>query len=103
MMEPLSFQSEHIRTIIKARGISHSNVTGKTFAVFRVDRKHHLMSVVSKIGTCNKSNIFSITSSLKLQYACYDSVKKSSFCVSHKNLNIKVTKPWLFLLHVSHP
>jgi len=59
MMEHLSFQSEHIRTIVKARGISHSNVTGKTFAVFRVDRKHHLMSIVSKIGTCNKSNIFS--------------------------------------------
>lgn len=45
----LKAQSEHIRTIIKARGISHSNVTGKTFAVFRVDRKHHLMSIVSKI------------------------------------------------------
>lgn len=45
----LKTQSEHIRTIIKARGISHSNVTGKTFAVFRVDRKHHLMSIVSKI------------------------------------------------------
>jgi hypothetical protein len=45
----LKNQSEHIRTIIKARGISHSNVTGKTFAVFRVDRKHHLMSIVSKI------------------------------------------------------
>ena len=103
MMEHLSFQSEHIRTIIKARGISHSNVTGKTFAVFRVDRKHHLMSIVSKIGTCNKSNIFSIMSNLKLQYACYHSVQKTSFCVSHKSLNIKVKKLWLFILHVSHP
>ncbi|XP_023721830.1 spondin-1 isoform X3 [Cryptotermes secundus] len=45
----LKDQSEHIRTIIKARGIGHPNVTGKTFAVFRVDRKHHLMSIVSKI------------------------------------------------------
>ena len=42
-------QSEHIRTIIKARGISYPNVTGKTFAVFRVDSKHHLVSLVSMI------------------------------------------------------
>lgn len=46
-------QSEHIRTIIKARGISYPNVTGRTFAVFRVDRKHHLMSLVSMIGRTN--------------------------------------------------
>ncbi|XP_043479845.1 spondin-1-like isoform X2 [Leptopilina heterotoma] len=45
----LKDQSEHIRTIIKARGISYPNVTGKTFAVFRVDRMHHLMSLVSMI------------------------------------------------------
>lgn len=43
------FQSEHIRTIIKARGLSHPNVTGKTFAVFRVDPNHHLVSFVSMI------------------------------------------------------
>lgn len=47
----LKSESEHIRTIIKARGISYPNVTGKTFAVFRVDRKHHLISIVSMIGT----------------------------------------------------
>ncbi|XP_066589883.1 spondin-1 isoform X2 [Prorops nasuta] len=46
----LKDQSEHIRTIIKARGITYPNVTGRTFAVFRVDRRHHLMSVVSKIA-----------------------------------------------------
>ncbi|XP_012255616.2 spondin-1 isoform X2 [Athalia rosae] len=45
----LKDESEHIRTIIKARGISYPNVTGRTFAVFRVDRKHHLMSLVSMI------------------------------------------------------
>ncbi|XP_020284534.1 spondin-1 isoform X2 [Pseudomyrmex gracilis] len=45
----LKDQSDKIRTIIKARGISYPNVTGKTFAVFRVDRKHHLMSLVSMI------------------------------------------------------
>ncbi|XP_011300442.1 spondin-1 isoform X2 [Fopius arisanus] len=45
----LKEQSAHIRTIIKARGVGHPNVTGRTFAVFRVDRKHHLMSLVSMI------------------------------------------------------
>ncbi|CRL03842.1 CLUMA_CG016464, isoform A [Clunio marinus] len=45
----LKEESEHIRTIIKARGISYPNVTGKTFAVFRVDSKHHLVSLVSMI------------------------------------------------------
>ncbi|XP_033360930.1 spondin-1 isoform X1 [Bombus vosnesenskii] len=45
----LKSQSKKIRTIIKARGISYPNVTGKTFAVFRVDREHHLMSLVSMI------------------------------------------------------
>lgn len=45
----LKHRSEEIRTIIKARGISYPNVTGKTFAVFRVDRMHHLMSLVSMI------------------------------------------------------
>ncbi|KAL6258527.1 hypothetical protein P5V15_010484 [Pogonomyrmex californicus] len=45
----LKNQSENIRTIIKARGISYPNVTGRTFAVFRVDNKHHLMSLVSMI------------------------------------------------------
>jgi len=38
------------RTIIKSRGLWYPNVNGKTFAVFRVDRKHHLMSLVSMLG-----------------------------------------------------
>ncbi|XP_050307769.1 spondin-1 isoform X2 [Anthonomus grandis grandis] len=45
----LKAKSDQIRTIIKARGISSPNITGKTFAVFRVDSKHHLMSIVSMI------------------------------------------------------
>lgn len=45
----LKEESEHIRTIIKARGVSQPNVIGKTFAVFRVDSKHHLVSLVSAI------------------------------------------------------
>ncbi|KRT83177.1 hypothetical protein AMK59_3362 [Oryctes borbonicus] len=45
----LKNKSDHIRTIIKARGISYPNITGKTFAVFRVDNRHHLMSLVSMI------------------------------------------------------
>lgn len=43
-------QSGQIRTIIKARGLWHPNLNGKTFAVFRVDNKHHLMSLVSMFG-----------------------------------------------------
>jgi len=50
------FQSDKIRTIIKARGISYPNVTGKTFAVFRVDKDHHLISVVSFM--CKKLNAY---------------------------------------------
>lgn len=42
-------QSDSIRTIIKARGLSYPNNTGKTFAVFRVDSIHHLVSFVSMI------------------------------------------------------
>lgn len=33
-------QSGEIRTIIKAKGLAFPNVTGKTFAVFRVDPTH---------------------------------------------------------------
>ncbi|XP_042243075.1 spondin-1-like isoform X2 [Homarus americanus] len=46
----LKSQSDHIRTIIKARGLWYPNVNGKTFAVFRVDNRHHLMSLVSMLG-----------------------------------------------------
>lgn len=45
-----TFQSDKIRTIIKARGLWYPNVNGKTFAVFRVDRKHHVMSALSMLG-----------------------------------------------------
>ncbi|XP_076335320.1 spondin-1-like isoform X3 [Tachypleus tridentatus] len=46
----LKAESHKIRTIIKARGLRYPNMDGKTFAVFRVDRKHHLMSLLSKLG-----------------------------------------------------
>ncbi|KAG5677163.1 hypothetical protein PVAND_006944 [Polypedilum vanderplanki] len=45
----LKEKGENIRTIIKARGISYPNINGKTFAVFRADNQHHLLSLVSKI------------------------------------------------------
>lgn len=38
-----------IRTIIKARGIAYPDVYGKTYAVFRVDPTHHLISLASMI------------------------------------------------------
>ena len=43
----LKAESKHIRTIVKARGLWYPNVNGKTFAVFRTDSKHHLVSLVS--------------------------------------------------------
>ncbi|CAH4033530.1 unnamed protein product [Pieris brassicae] len=50
----LKSESDHIRTIIKARGISWQQVAGSgiptTFAVFRVDAKHHLVSLASKLA-----------------------------------------------------
>ena len=39
----LKSESDKIRTIIKARGLWTPNLNGKTFAVFRVDKQHHLM------------------------------------------------------------
>lgn len=48
----IHFQSANIRTIIKARGLRHPNFYGhKTFAVFRADKDHNLISLVSKIGS----------------------------------------------------
>ncbi|XP_064488880.1 spondin-1-like isoform X2 [Ornithodoros turicata] len=46
----LKAESGKIRTIIKARGLWYPNVNGKTFAVFRVDKKHHVMSILSMLG-----------------------------------------------------
>ncbi|ODM96426.1 Spondin-1 [Orchesella cincta] len=47
----LKAESGSIRTIIKARGLRHPNFYGhKTFAVFRADKEHNLISLVSKIA-----------------------------------------------------
>ncbi|CAB3225007.1 unnamed protein product [Arctia plantaginis] len=50
----LKSESDHIRTIIKTRGISWQQIGGvgtpNTFAVFRVDAKHHLISLASKLA-----------------------------------------------------
>ena len=52
----LKSQSLHIRTIIKARGLWFPNHNGKTFAVFRTDRKNHLVSLVKSFYVfCNES------------------------------------------------
>ena len=53
----LKAESRHIRTIIKARGLWFPNVNGKTFAVFRTDRKNHLVSLVRFYKECSQ-NIF---------------------------------------------
>lgn len=49
MESEIKDKSEHVRTIIKARGLIYPSVTGKTYSVFRVDAQDHLVSVVSRI------------------------------------------------------
>lgn len=46
----LKAESRHIRTIIKARGLWHPNVQGKTFAIFRTDSRNlsHQLSTQMK-------------------------------------------------------
>ena len=51
----LKAESQHIRTIIKARGLWYPNVNGKTFAVFRTDKKNHLVSLVIIIKLFSKN------------------------------------------------
>lgn len=46
----LKAESDHIRTIVKARGLWHPNVNGVTFAVFRTDSRNHQVSLVSMLG-----------------------------------------------------
>ncbi|OQR79518.1 spondin-1-like [Tropilaelaps mercedesae] len=48
----LKAQSAKIRTIIKARGLWYPAAAdgGRTFAVFRVDRRHHVVSALSALG-----------------------------------------------------
>lgn len=53
----LKDQSEHIRTIIKARGLSYPSMIGKSFAVFRVDARHHLMSLVSRLEASKELSV----------------------------------------------
>lgn len=42
--------SSKTRTIIKARELHHPTLNSKTSAVFRTDRHHHLVSMLSKLG-----------------------------------------------------
>lgn len=42
--------SSKTRTIIKARELRHPTLNSKTSAIFRTDRHHHLVSILSKLG-----------------------------------------------------
>lgn len=53
------FQSNKTRTVIKAKGLSHPTITGKTFAVFRVDPEHHLLSIISLISMSSQLHVSS--------------------------------------------
>ncbi|KAK9875779.1 hypothetical protein WA026_009571 [Henosepilachna vigintioctopunctata] len=48
-MELKEKMGKTVRTVIKANSLRYPNITGKTFAFFRVDRENHLVSIVSKI------------------------------------------------------
>ncbi|XP_076065416.1 spondin-1-like [Oratosquilla oratoria] len=46
----MKWNNKRIRTIIKARGTQYQDFSRKSFAIFRVDKKNHLMSLVSKFA-----------------------------------------------------
>lgn len=51
MMETeLRAKAKYLRTIIKAAGLWHPNVNTNTTTTFKVDRRHHLISVASMLG-----------------------------------------------------
>lgn len=39
----------NVHTIIKARGLAYPNITSSSYAIFRVDKENHLVSVVTKM------------------------------------------------------
>lgn len=50
METELRAKSKYLRTIIKAAGLWYPNVNTNTSARFKVDRKHHLISLASMFG-----------------------------------------------------
>lgn len=50
METELRAKSKYLRTIIKAAGLWHPNVNTNTSANFKVDRRHHLVSLASMLG-----------------------------------------------------
>ncbi|XP_072390707.1 spondin-1 [Diabrotica undecimpunctata] len=50
METELRAKSKYLRTIIKASGLWYPNVNTNTSTTFRVDRRHHLISVASMFG-----------------------------------------------------
>ena len=46
----LEKERRKIKTVIKAKGLKHPNLNGKTFASFHTDHRHHLLSFVSKLS-----------------------------------------------------
>ena len=79
----LKAESQHIRTIIKARGLWYPNVNGKTFAVFRTDKKNHLVSLVSFWKT---TKFMTVVKPQQLEFLYFSKKQKCHFC------NIKLCK-----------
>ncbi|XP_067123536.1 spondin-1-like isoform X2 [Centruroides vittatus] len=45
----LKLQSDKIRTVIKVKGLDAPTLYDKTFTIFRTDKDHHLLSILSKL------------------------------------------------------
>ena len=91
----LKSQSLHIRTIIKARGLWFPNHNGKTFAVFRTDRKNHLVSLV-KFFLCYLTRILEIEirnvinqNNLLIQYL-FPFLYTRFLCLDHHQIGLLV-------------
>uniref|UniRef100_A0A170YBL3 Spondin-1 n=1 Tax=Triatoma infestans TaxID=30076 RepID=A0A170YBL3_TRIIF len=50
MENELRLQSSKLRSIVKAAGLWHPNLNGRTWAVLRVDPRRHLLSLASMFG-----------------------------------------------------
>lgn len=49
---PSLSQAGHLRTLVKAPGLWYPRVNQNTSAAFSVDRRRHLVSLVSMFGEC---------------------------------------------------
>lgn len=49
LQKELKSQSDKIRTVIKVKGLTFPKLFDRTFTIFRTDKEHHLLSLLSKL------------------------------------------------------